>query len=258
MKEILIISFLILVTATLKSQTKKTETEHFQVKYEAESEKYVDASLKVLELGKKIADRNGYKLPNKLKFSVIKTDRNVLYFDRKKLNAIVLEYKSLDAFLSPSEGGKNNIYGLCHEIGHLCMHNIVHNKNNWMSYDFRESWADFFGNILVDSVSHYLGTDFWPNQYNFLDFAGTRAMNNRISNKNPKLLKFDASTQFWIDFNSKIGFQKFNEFFEKVKENKVNNPNARKKFLETLVAYIDEEGIEKWYDSYADYLILNK
>lgn len=82
---------------------------HFQVKYEAETKIYADASLKVLELSCEIAQRNGYNLPEKLKFSVIKTDRNVLYFDQKKLNGIVLEYKSLDMFLSPKEGGKNKV-----------------------------------------------------------------------------------------------------------------------------------------------------
>lgn len=257
MKKIISLTFLIIVSLTIKSQVQKFDTEHFNVKYELETRQYVDASLKVLEIAWEVATNNGYKLPDKLNFSVIKTDRTVLYFERKKLNGIVLEYNSLDMFLSPNEGGKNNIYGLCHEIGHLSMHRTISNNNKWMSYDFRESWADFFGNIVIDSVYQELGNNFWPVSYNYLDFSGTDFMNKRILEENPKLLKFNIATQFWIELNEKIGFSKMNEFFAQLKKEDVKNPEAKQKFLNVLISYTGDKDIGKWFGDYVDYLILS-
>ena len=258
MNRLLSLTFLIFISLTVKSQIRKINTDHFNVKYEAETEEYVDASLKVLELVWKIATNNGYKLPDKLKFSVIQTDRNVLYFDRKKLNGIILEYKTLDTFLSPKEGGKNNIYGLCHEIGHLCMHNTISNKNNWMSYNYRESWADFFGNCLIDSVHQKLGNDFWPVSYDYLEYSGIKYMKKRIEKGSPKLIEFNNSCLFWIELNSKIGFGNMHNFFAVIKNQRISNPNAKQKFFEALTMYVQETDIKEWFDKYEDNLIIDK
>ncbi|MDP2162461.1 MAG: hypothetical protein Q8K02_18415, partial [Flavobacterium sp.] len=198
----------------LNGQTHKIETEHFKVKYDIEAEEYAKASLKVLELAWTIAIRNGYNLPDKIKFTIKNTDRSVLYFDRKSLKGITLEYKTMDSFNSPKNGGKNNIYGLCHELGHLIMYNTTTNKNNWMSYNFRESWADFWGNTVIDSIHSELGIDFWPNPYNYLEFSGSEYMKKRIDQNNSKIADFNKSVQFWIDLNSIIGFNKMNQIFE--------------------------------------------
>ena len=256
MNRLLILFFLIYCSYAVNGQSKKTETEHFKVKYDIEAEEYVNASLKVLELAWTIAIRNDYKLPDKIKFSVKKTDRSVLYFDRKSLSEITLEYKTMDAFLSPNQGGKNNIYGLCHELGHLCMYNSTTNKNNWMSYSFRESWADFWGNTIIDSINAELGTDFWPTPYDYLEFSGGEYMTKRIEQNNAKIAEFNKACQFWIDLNTRVGFENMNRIFEKVNQIKVSNPNAKEEFLLVLRAVTDDHKIENFYNQYSGVLIV--
>ena len=248
---------LIFSTNLFSGQTNKIETAHFKVKYDIEAEKYVNASLKVLELAWTIANNNDYNIPDKIEFIVKKTDRCVLYFDRKSLKGITLEYDTMDSFNSPKQGGKNNIYGLCHELGHLCMFNTTTNKNNWMSYNFRESWADFWGNFVIDSVYAELGTDFWPNPYNYLEFSGTDYMKKRIEQNNPKILEFNKSGQFWINVNSIIGFDKMSQIFDQVNFKKVSNPDAKNEFLTALKAVSNDKDIESLYNEYSDILILN-
>lgn len=180
-----------------------------------------------------------------------------LDFDYKSLKEITLEYKIMDSFNSPKQGGKNNIYGLCHELGHLCMYNKTTNKNNWMSYNFRESWADFFGNFVIDSIHSEMGTDFWPNPYNYLEFSGIEYMKKRIDQNNPKILGFNRSGQFWINLNSIIGFDKMSQIFEQVNFKKVSNPDAKQEFLIALKAVSNDKEIESLYNEYSDILILN-
>lgn len=258
MSRLTIFILLIFSSYLISGQTDKIETEHFKVKYDIEAEKYVKASIKVLESAWNIATRNGYKLPDKIRFNVRNTDRSVLYFDRKSLKEITLEYKNIDSFNSPNQGGKNNIYGLCHELGHLCMYNTTTNKNNWMSYNFRESWADFFGNFLIDSVHAELGTDFWPNSYDYLEFSGSEYMAKRIEKNNSKIADFNKAGKFWIELNSIVGFKNMNRIFEQVNELKVSNPDAKEEFLEVLKTVSDKNEIEDLYRQYSDLLIVKQ
>ncbi len=252
-----IILLLILISKFLYAQTDKFETEHFKVKYDSEVEEYAKASIKVLEIAWTIAIRNYYSLPDKIKFTIKCSDRDVLYFDRKSLSGITLEYKTMDNFNSPKQGGKNNIYGLCHELGHLCMYNATTNKNNWMSYNFRESWADFWGNFVIDSVYAELGTDFWPNSYDYLEFSGMDYMTKRINQNNSKIADFNNAGEFWIELNSMIGFKNMNQLFEQVNQLKVSNPNAKEEFLGVLKKLTDNKSILDLYNEYSDLLIVD-
>jgi hypothetical protein len=211
------------------AQVQRMETAHFKAKYDSEVEAYATASLKVLEAAWTIASNNGFYLPEKIKFTMVVSERNALYFNRKSLKEITWEYESLDDFLPPDKSRKNNIYGLCHEIGHLCMHNTNHNRNNWMSYDYRESWADYFGNMLIDSIHTELGIDFWPEPHDYKQYAGMEFFIHRIEKDNPKLLSFNKAGLFWYELGNEIGFSRIFSFFESIESQKVDNPGAKEK-----------------------------
>lgn len=127
-----------------------------------------------------------------------------------------------------------------------------------MSYDYRESWADFFGNFLIDSVFQYLGTDFWPEPHDYSESAGMDFFLQRIENDNPKLQSFNKSALFWYELNLKLGFRNIPGFFEEIKKKRVRNPDAKQKFLDVLEEYIGEDDLPTWFNEYADYLILDK
>ena len=258
MKKSIVLITVLFVFHQSMAQVQRTETEHFKAKYDKEVEAYATASLKVLEAVWTIASNNGFYLPEKTKFTLVASERNALYFDRKSLKEITWEYQSLDDFLPPDRSRKNNIYGLCHEMGHLCMHHTNHNRNSWMSHDYRESWADYFGNMLIDSIHKELGIDFWPEPHDYTQYAGMEHFLQRIEKDHPKLLSFNKAGLFWYELGKKIGFSQFFRFFESINSQKVDNPGAKGKFAEVLSDYLDSEAMEDWYLHYADYLILNK
>jgi len=258
MKKINCIIVALFTSTTIIAQVQKKETEHFSAKYNIAAEDYAIASLEVLEAAWTIATNNGYYLPRKIKFSFEKSDRNALYFNRKNLKEITWEYEFLSEFLPPDESGKNSIYGLCHEIGHLCMYNTNHNRNNWMSYDYREAWADYFGNMIIDSLYDELGINVWPQPHDYKKYAGMDYFRNRIEKNNPKLQSFNKTGLFWYELGSGIGFNNIHTFFSSVKAKKVDNPGARGKFKEVLKEYMEVENFEGWFGQYAEDLIINK
>lgn len=257
MKKLIGILLAVLTSTSIFAQVQKKETEHFSAKFALEAEEYAIASLQVLEAAWTIATNNGFYLPNRIKFSIKESDRNALYINRKSLKEITWEYESLADFLPPEQGGKNSIYGLCHEIGHLCMHNTNHNRNSWMSYDYRESWADYFGNIIVDSLYEELGNDFWPEPHDYKRYAGMDYFLKRIEKNNPKFQSFNNSGLFWDELGNEIGFSNIYMFFNSIEAQKVDNPGALGKFIDVLKLYLEGRDVEGWFEQYAEDLIIN-
>lgn len=236
-------------------KTIKLKTESIIARYDSEVEKYALASIKVLELVREKAIESGFDLPDKIKFEIKRTDRNVLWVDKKSLNKITWEYTSLDNFLPPSKSKKKNVYGLCHEIGHLCMYRTFYKNNLYLSYNYRESWADYFGNLMIDSVYHKLGTDIWPEPHNYTKTSGMTFLRNRISNNNPNLKEFNACSQFWIELSDKIGFANYNDFFNHITSTMRTLDDKKSGYAIIISKYIDEENIDDWFNKYADYVI---
>jgi hypothetical protein len=210
MKNYIALSILLFVFHASIAQVQKTETEHFRAKYDSEVEAYATASLKVLEAAWTIASKNGFYLPETIKFTILASERNALYFDRKSLKEIT-----------------------------------------W------ESWADYFGNMLIDSLYEELGIDFWPEPHDYTQYAGMDFFRSRIEQNNPDLLSFNRACLFWYTLGKEIGFSKIFSFFEAIDSQKVDNPGAKGKFAAVLSDYLDTGAVEDWCLQYADYLILN-
>jgi hypothetical protein len=254
-----IIIFIIFFAISIKSigQRIKTESDIFKVEYEKEAERYVLASLKILEFVKDEAIKNGFELKNKkLKFTVKKSNRTLLYFD-KKLKGIVWEYKSLNDFLPPKQSGKKNVYGLCHELGHIFMFNIINNRNNWMTKEHNEAWADLFGNYMIDLLYQKKGIEIWPEPYDYTKNAGFKAMKERIEKQinNPKFKKFETACRYWYELNKIIGFDNFSSLFRMIDKEKVKNPNARIKYLEVLKRFKNDYDWNLWFKKYDKIII---
>lgn len=235
------LNFIILCAAislNINAQLKSLKSQDFVIQYEECAEEYVTAGVKVLELVKRNALELGFELPRKIHFKVLKADRNRLYFDKKNPNSIIWEFASMNDFLAPEKSGFNNIYGLCHEMGHVCMFNITPHKNNWMTRDYREGWADYFGNMMIDSVHKTMGLDFWPDQHNYLEYAGMEYFKKRIeSDTTRQNERFNYSSQFWYKLSNHIGLENVSSFFKSIKSGKVRNPDCERKFIAVLKPY---------------------
>lgn len=258
MKKLLFLLILLFVFSSTFAQMQKTRTEHFKASYNIEIEEYAQASLKVLEEAWSIATNNGFYLPKTIIFSIVASERNALYFNRKNLREITWEYKTKNDFLPPDQSRKNNVYGLCHEIGHLCMYNTNHNRNSWMSYDYRESWADYFANTLIDSVYENIGINFWPEPHDYRKYAGREFFLKRLEKDNPDLRSFNQACLFWYEFGEIVGFSNICRFFDSINSQKVDNPEAKGKFTNVLKDYVDQNEVDEWKEKYADNLIINK
>jgi len=234
------------------AQTEKITNGHFEIKYDKDVEGYALASARILNFTWDKLNELGFKPPNKIKFNLVKSDRDMLFTDKYK-PIITLEYTFLDRSTRP-----NFVYGLCHEMGHVCMFTITPNKNNWMTLDYREGWAHYFGAHMVVLLYEKFGEDLWYTPYNYLDqlTESISTMREQTFEKGEEqYLGILISTSFWEKLINEKGIDEIPSFFRQIKSNRVKNPDAVNKFREELIKFSLSSELLNYFDQNNKHLI---
>jgi len=240
--------------------TKTITTNDFIVHYEDYTEKYAKASINILNIVKVNAIKLGFNFPKQIEFNIVKADRNRLSARRiENNNLITWEFKSLNDFLAPERSGYNNVYGLCHEIGHLCMFNILNGNCTWMTDNCSEGWANYFGSLMIENVYKNLGVKAWPDQHDYYKSRGIQAfLKNIKANTSAKEKDFYSCSLFWYNLSSQIGQKKISNFFYTIKMSDISITTSDTKFLSLLNQYkLDSNFIENFKKN-KDCLIVTK
>ena len=238
MKITLTTLFLIAISFLNVHAEKKTiTTNDFIVQYEESTENYAKASLKILQVVKSNALKMGFVFSKKIELHIVKSDKNRLYVRGDIPYLINWEFKSMNDFLSPQKSGYNNVYGLCHEMGHLCMFNITPGYN-WMTNDYKEGWANYFGSLMIEDVYRNLGIKVWPDPHDYHASRGILSFMKSIkANTSSKEKGFYCCSLFWYNLSSRIGKNNMSNFFYTINLSEIDISNSENKFLDLLKAY---------------------
>lgn len=239
--------FIILVTLFTRPNSKKTiVTDSFTVHYEDNAEKYAIASLKILEVSRNSIRNLGFYFPEMVTVRIQKSDRNRL--SAGPANIITWEYKSINDFLAPEKSGYNNVYGLCHEMGHLCLNYNMKQAPYCLTVDGRESWAYYMGSLIVDSVHTNLGGTAWPDRHNYYETTGMNSFRRVIKSKaDIEQQGFIYCAEFWYELSQAIGISNMYMFFNTINVKDINITNCIMYFPDILRIYrLDNEFIDEF------------
>jgi len=82
--------------------------------------------------------------------------------------------------LAPSpRSGIFNIYGMCHELGHIVMYRGMKNQVG-LPDGVGEGWAHYAGSVVVDVVAERLGRKIWPEPYDVKSAEGLLRLQNQV------------------------------------------------------------------------------
>lgn len=239
----------------VKATTKTITTKDFIVEYEGGTENYAKASLKILEVVKMNAVKMGFYFPQKVEFCIVKSNKNKLYVSADNPNRITYEIKSMNDLLSPEKSGYNNVYGLCHEMGHLCMFYILP-RNTWMTKDCYEGWANYFGSLMIEHVYQNLGIKAWPDQHDYHKSRGIQAFLKGIkTNKSKEYNGFYYSSLFWYNLSTRIGKKNLCKFIVSLNISNINSSNCEKKFVDIFKMYNLDSGFIDEFKKNKNYLL---
>ena len=82
-----------------------------------------------------------------------------------------LHLKSKELLAPATRTGVFNIYGMCHELGHIAMYRNMESLMG-LPQGVGEGWAHYAGCIVVTEVAGKLGKSIWPEYYDIADVEG--------------------------------------------------------------------------------------
>ena len=110
-------------------------------------------------------DQFGFDLPTRIQVSVqVNGSKTQLWTDGS--DRIFLTLASEQDLRKPRVSGYFQLYGLCHEVGHMAMYRLIPNPA-WMTAEAAEGWAHYLGSRLVDMVYDQEGPNLWPDRYDY-------------------------------------------------------------------------------------------
>lgn len=152
------------------------------VRYTGIGEDYAKAIGLTAETARDVAARDfGFDMPKSIVVEVGLGERTRLFTDGQ--GSLHLTLKSEGDLRKPRDSGIFNIYGICHEIGHIAMYRPI-KQRMWMTSPAAEGWAHYLGSRLVDVVYDKHGPGLWPDEYLYRD-DGTARLKRQLARQRP-------------------------------------------------------------------------
>jgi hypothetical protein len=159
--------------------------DHVIVKYDGISQSYAEAIGHVVAAARQEAiEHYGFDMPETIHINVdVVPEGNVGLFNdgQDRFNLTIRSEQDLH---KPSESGIFQLYGMCHEVGHLAMYRVVRD-HSWMTSEAAEGWAHYLGSRLVDAVYAKEGGELWPDRYDYREDGMKRLRKQGVKAKGP-------------------------------------------------------------------------
>ena len=149
---------------------KLVELPRVTVRYARFDRKYAEALGKILGQALKVYESLGFKMPLKVTLEAqIDPSRTQLWTDGESQMFLLL--KSKESLAPATRTGVYNIYGMCHELGHIAMYRNLGSLLG-LPAGIGEGWAHYAGSIVVTDVAAELGNTIWPEYYDVAEVEG--------------------------------------------------------------------------------------
>ena len=111
---------------------------------------------------------------------------------------IFLHLQSKEVLAPASRTGVFNLYGMCHELGHIAMYRNLKSLMG-LPPGVGEGWAHYAGSIVVTEVAAKLGKSIWPEYYDIAEVEGIGRLQKESQSAKP-WDKMDPTTRAALVF----------------------------------------------------------
>jgi Tol biopolymer transport system component len=139
---------------------------HGSIKYARVPEAYAKAILTVATTARDTyATTYKCDMPDTIGVTVTRSpsEQTALWTDGE--SHMFLTVSSMDALAPPPQSGVFNIYGICHELGHIAMYRRI--EEIGLPAGVGEGWAHYAGSVVTDAVYAKHGAKLWPEPYDY-------------------------------------------------------------------------------------------
>lgn len=159
------------VAPALKAEDfKVVELPRVTVKYARFDRKYAEAFGRILAEALDVYESLGFKMPEKITLEAqIDPSSTMLWTDGE--SQMFLHLRSKELLAPATRTGVFNLYGMCHELGHIAMYRNMKSLMG-LPEGVGEGWAHYAGCIVVSEVAGRLGKSIWPEYYDVSEVEG--------------------------------------------------------------------------------------
>ncbi|UCD29134.1 MAG: hypothetical protein JSV03_01220 [Planctomycetota bacterium] len=230
MKSILTIAVLIVSAGPAWADV--VSAPHVELKYEGIDADYAKALADTIGTARQVyVDHFGFDMPETVRADVTCAPRSParLFTDGK--DGIFLTIPSQKKLTRPSKSGVFNIYGMCHELGHMAMYRTLKDRD-WMTSAAAEGWAHYAGSVVVDHVYKIKGRKLWPDQYDYRQDGSSR-LKKQLEAKRPSKTAEGAGK--WQELEVILGRKGFAGLFVAWQNAKIDPTDPSKALLQVAI-----------------------
>jgi len=227
--------------------------DHVVVTYAGIDKSYAEAIARVVETAHSTAaEQFGFDMPKIIKVNVTADPQATVRLFNDGRNRFYLTIRSEQDLRKPAASGIFQLYGLCHEVGHLAMYRLTHGAPAWMTSDAAEGWAHYLGSRLVDAVYAKEGADLWPDRYDYRQ-DGMKRLERQLAAANR-----DGGAAAWKQLVDIVGDQGVAPIFRAWATAKIDPANPAPGLEKALSISTKDERIAAWWQHANRVLIANR
>ncbi len=232
---------------------KITKLAHVQVTSTGLSDAYAKAIARAVETARAVAiEQFGFDMPETIQVSVVVSPGSGTRLFTDGDDHINLTVPSEEKLLRPAVTRTFQIYGFCHEVGHLAMYRVIHQRR-WLSSAGAEGWAHYAGSRILDTVYAREGEKLWPDSYNYLEDGAAR-LRKQLATTNPNTTTQAAG--LWLSLGEILGDKGFAPLFSAWAGLQVDESQPRVALRKALIARGDEQKLAAWWQKAEPVLIV--
>lgn len=227
---------------------------HVKVDYEGIDAPHAAAIANTLSAAWSVyKDEYGFDVPDQVACKVIckagQTSR--LWTDGN--DTITLTMPSQQKLQPPAQSGTFNLYGMCHELGHIAMYRTL-KERDWMSGAAAEGFAHYAGAVVVDRVYEAKGEKLWATPYDYRQ-DGTARLKRQLAGPAPADTVRGAGQ--WLQLEQIIGRKGFPELFAAWQAANIDAAKPQEALLAALlkVQEVKKEALTAWWKTASPILV---
>lgn len=224
---------------------KVTRMEHVEVTSTGISDAYAKAIAQTVQAARAVAiEQFGFDMPDTIQVSAVARAGSSTRLWTDGEDRINLTIPSEDKLQRPSVTGVFQIYGFCHEVGHMAMYRVIHQRG-WLSPAAMEGWAHYAGSRILDVVYAGEGEKLWPDSYNYLE-DGMARLRKQLAAPRPNPTTQAAG--LWLSLGEILGDKGLAQLFSAWGKLDVDESSPAAQLSKALLAQGDKDKLDGWWE----------
>jgi hypothetical protein len=199
------------------------------------------------------ADAFGFDMPQMItaRVTIGPDEPTRLYTDGQ--DRVFLSLPDKSKLAKPRSSGVFNLYGMCHELGHMAMYRTLKDRD-WLGTAGAEGFAHYTGSVVVDLVYEKEGEKLWHDPYDYRA-DGMARLKRQIESADRS--DIDRGAEQWLKLEQIIGRKSFPALFASWQAAKIDPTKADAALISELIKLHSDkkDALTAWWKSAAPILI---